>query len=96
MTGVFTDTDTVQRQIQSRLEPRGDTIGPLGHAVERLVGHEAAGKCRGRQAVGNEVVVQRQIERAPWRQSAVVHLDLVGLSGDHLRHGDWSQGQQGE
>src|SRR6266576_3766981 len=94
MTGSF--ADTVQRQIQSRLEPRCYTVCPLGHAVERLVGQDAAGKCRGGQGLGNEIVVQRQIERAPRCQSAVVHLDLVGLSGDHSRHGDCREGQQGE
>src|SRR5438105_14712770 len=41
--------DTVQGQIQSRLEPRAHAVGPFGHAVERPVGYQGAGKCRGRQ-----------------------------------------------
>src|SRR5437867_11914720 len=89
-------TDTVEGQIESRLEPRCYAIGPFGHAIQRFVWHERAGKCRGCQAFGSEIGVQREIELAPRRQSASVHLDLVSLGGDHVRDCHKHEDERGE
>src|SRR5436309_1748648 len=88
-------TDTVEGQIESRLEPRRYAVGPFGHPIQRFVGQEGAGKCRGRQAIGSEIGVQREIELAPRRQSAIVHLDLVSLCGDWLRNGHEREEERG-
>ena len=69
----------VERHVEASLEPVRHAVGPLGHAVERLMGDDSARKRRRLQARWREVVVQRQVEHADRRESAVIDLDLVSL-----------------
>ena len=79
--------DAVERQVEPGFEPTRHTIGPLGHSVEGPVGNDAAGKSRGLESGRGEVVVQGEIEDAPGREAAVVHLNFVGLGEGQLRQG---------
>ena len=67
---------------------------PSAHSVTPLndrFGDDRAGKGRGRQPLGDEVVVPGEIDRPFGGQAAVVDLDLIGLCRGH--RGD---GQKGE
>src|SRR5262245_11313125 len=71
--------DAVERQVKAGFKPSSDTVGPLGDAIEGLVGNDRPGKCRRPDALRREVVVPRQIGNAHISQAAVVDLNLVAL-----------------
>ena len=81
--------DGVHRQIKSLLEPVGDAVGPLGCAVERVVGNDAARESRSRSPAGSKIAVNHEIELTLVFNLSVVDLDLVGLRKG--RHGDCKQ-----
>lgn len=67
----------VERQVQARLKPGRRAVHPFGHAVERLVRHDRAGKRGIVHTLGREVVVPGQVECPDVGQSAVLHLDFI-------------------
>jgi len=72
--------DAVERKIQTLLEPVCDAVSPFGHAIERVVGNEAAREARRLQSIERVIVVKFKIKDAGVGNLGVVDLDFVGLS----------------
>jgi len=71
--------NAVKRQIKPLLEPVRHAESKLGHAVQRVIGHEAAGKARAPEAAESVIVMYGEIDDARRRDPGVIDLDLVGL-----------------
>ncbi len=76
---------TVQRKIETLLEPIGHTISELGDTDQRPVGDDGAGKRRRGAPAGGEVVVHHKIELPHLGDIGVIYLDLVGLCDGQSR-----------
>ena len=75
--------DAVERKVKARLEPRGNTVSPFGHTVERLVRYESTRKSGSFRAVSNKIIMPGEIEDSGLGNYGIINLDLISLRERH-------------